>query len=348
MANFRAKAKTGPPSPLVRPRPSENSNFIPFSAEGEGFSVYVHREVLDFIERESRQAAPDETIGLLAGRVCQDPVRGPYTLVLAADNARAGEVEASPGHVHISASGNASVRRRLEETHPDREVVGWYHSHPRYPARFSHVDTAEQSTWNDPNHVGIVFSGTEKGEPFGVYRGPEAVRLSRGHAPQPVEDPDFRVERHASGQTSAGQTRPDGLRSRVITIPPGGVAPAARPARPGAPIRAPRLFFALILLLLFVAVVWLHARVSSLETSLSGEAAAAIKPEPTAAAPTPTPLPAAVPGAEAEAKQDAPPVKQTGDRLPALMGAPNVTPPANPLNGGKRGRMRGRNKAQKK
>jgi proteasome lid subunit RPN8/RPN11 len=349
MANFRARTKTGPPSPLVRPRPSENGNFILFSAEGDGFSVYVHREVLEYIERESRRAAPDETIGLLAGRVCQDPAHGPYTLVMAADSARAGEVEASPGHVHISASGNASVRHRLEETHPDREVVGWYHSHPRYPARFSHVDNAEQSTWNDPNHVGIVFSGTEEREPFGVYRGPQAIHLSRVHAPRRAGDKGLGVESPAPAETFKEQARPEGLRLPIVTIPPGGRAQVARPSQTRGPNRAPRLFFAILLILLAAGVVWLHVRVSSIETSLRGAAAsAATKPVPTAEAPPP----AASPEAAAATKQNAPPDEQTTGpsptRLPALMGTPDVTPPTNPLNGGGRGSQAVRPKPKKK
>lgn len=349
MANFIARTKTGPPSPLVRPRPSENDNFVPFSAEGDGFSVYVHREVLEYIERESRHAAPNETIGLLAGRVCRDPAHGPYTLIMAADSARTDEVEASPGHVHISASGNASVRHRLEETHPDREVVGWYHSHPRYPARFSQVDNAEQSTWNDPNHVGIVFSGTGEPDPFGVYRGPEAVRLSRGRPPRRAADQGLRVESPAPAETLKEQARRQGLKLPVVTIPPGGRAQVARPALSREPISAPRLLFALLLILLAAGVVWLHVRVSSIETSLHGAAAsAATKPAPTAEAPPP----AASPEADAATKQDAPPDEQTTGavpaRLPALMGTPDVTPPANPLNGGGRGSRAGRPKKKKK
>jgi proteasome lid subunit RPN8/RPN11 len=320
----------------VRPRPAENSALVAFSAEGDGFSVYVHRGVLEFIERESNRAAPDEAIGLLAGRVCYDPVRGPYTLVMAADSARAGEVEASPSHVHISASGNASLRHRLEDTHPDREIIGWYHSHPRYPAQFSHVDITEQSTWNDPNHIGIVFSGTEKHDPFGVYRGPGAARLSRGHAPQRAVEPVFRTDRAVPVQPLTEQAHPDIPRSTVVTIPPGGLATVTRPVPYGPAADKSRLFFALLLILLVGAVLWLHLRVSSIETNLRGAAVSlSTKPEPPATAQTPMPQPLA-PAADATTKRDAEPVEQTHDagpsNLPALMGTPDLTPPANPLN----------------
>lgn len=350
MANFRAKAKTGPPTPLVRQRPAENDNLVAFAAEGEGFSAYVHRDVLEFIESESRRAAPNEAIGLLAGRICQDPVRGPYTLVLAADIARPGEVEASPSHVHISAGGNASVRRRLEDTYPDREVVGWFHSHPHYPAQFSHVDIAEQSTWNDPHHIGIVFSGTEKNEPFGVYRGPGAARLSRGHASGSAG-----VTGHAGfgtgsalpaqtthaqtvpAQTFTGWTRHDGARSPVVNVPPG-----TRPAPSREQSGTPRLFFALFLLLLALAVLWLHIRVSSIEADQRRPAVSVVaKPEPTAPVQKPTPPPQELtagtgPGADDATGRAASPGGQTSGAgaggLSAPIITPDVTPPANPLN----------------
>ena len=68
------------------------------------------------------------------------------------------------------------MRRRLEVAHPDREIVGWYHTHPNYPSEFSSVDIQEQRIWSDRNHIGIVYS-TSDAEPFGVYRSSEAIRL---------------------------------------------------------------------------------------------------------------------------------------------------------------------------
>jgi proteasome lid subunit RPN8/RPN11 len=351
MANFRAKTKTGPPSPLVRPRPAENDNFVAFSADGNGFSVYVHRDVLDFIERESRRAAPNEAIGLLAGRVCQDPVYGPYSLVMAADGARPGEVEASPSHVHISADGNASVRRRLEDAHPDREVIGWYHSHPRYPAQFSHVDLAEQSTWSDPHHVGIVFSGTETHEPFGVYRGPNAVRLTRSRVPAQVGvadsltlSPSLRTEGAEPEPALAEQRRmPERPKLPVATITPNRRAPTTviTPSD-GRDRFAPRLLLIILLLGLAIAVVWLHTRLLSIESALPAlRNSTSASPGPVAPAQASAPQPSTTPtnsGAEADAAPvpDAQQDKQLNDAavdtlLPVFVATPEVTPVANPL-----------------
>jgi proteasome lid subunit RPN8/RPN11 len=157
-------------------RPAGDEKFVVFASAQDGFEAHVLEEVLKIISAEMADAAPNETIGLLAGRVLRDD-RGPYTLVLAAQGARKHEIEATPSHVGISADGHAQVRHRLETTAYGYDIVGWYHSHPRYPARFSPVDITEQSTFRDKNHVGIVVSGIDEHEPFGVYRGPQAVLL---------------------------------------------------------------------------------------------------------------------------------------------------------------------------
>jgi proteasome lid subunit RPN8/RPN11 len=176
-------------------RPTRDENFVVFTSEDDGFTVFIHRDVTDDISHKAHEAAPNETIGLLAGRVMRDE-RGPYTLVLAAEGARRDEVEATPSHVRISARGHAQVRGRLESSAYGLDIIGWYHSHPRYPARFSSVDVTEQSTWRDQNHLGIVISGSDAREPLGVYRGPHAALLTpvMSELPPPPPPPTIAVQ----------------------------------------------------------------------------------------------------------------------------------------------------------
>jgi proteasome lid subunit RPN8/RPN11 len=175
-------------------RPARDESFSIFTSEHDSFAAFIHQNVRDAIFKEAYKAAPNETIGLLAGRVMRDE-GGLYTLVLAAQGARHDEVEATPSHVRISASGYAQVRSRLESSAYGLDVIGWYHSHPRYPARFSPVDITEQSTWRDQNHLGIVISGNDNREPLGVYRGPHAALLTpvRSEIPPPkkIAQPDI-------------------------------------------------------------------------------------------------------------------------------------------------------------
>jgi proteasome lid subunit RPN8/RPN11 len=168
-------------SPRVAPpfilRPRATPDFAVFKSDHDDFEAYVLYSVLDKIDSELARARPLETIGLLAGRVMRD-TEGPYTLVLACEDARGDETEATPGHVRITAQGHSKLRRRLELTALGLDLVGWYHSHPTFPAQFSSVDTIEQSTLKDPNHVGIVASGIDHHRPYGVYKGPQGLQLT--------------------------------------------------------------------------------------------------------------------------------------------------------------------------
>ncbi|HEX8087865.1 MAG TPA: Mov34/MPN/PAD-1 family protein [Blastocatellia bacterium] len=186
--------KSNSSSILMRERPASNKNLVCFASQYDGFETYIHLDVLHSIAEQSKSEAPNETIGLLAGRVWRD-VTGNYTVILAAEGAKRSEIDTTPSHVRISGAGNAEVRRRLEAAHPALDIVGWYHTHPVYTPRFSSVDETEQKTWTDPNSIGIVFSGLPLEEPFGVYRGPVAellIHKSRqfeSHKPAPVIQP---------------------------------------------------------------------------------------------------------------------------------------------------------------
>jgi desampylase len=345
VANFRAKGKAASPSPLVRPRPADNSSFIAFAADGDGFCAYVHRSVLERIEGHARRGDPDEIIGLLAGRICQDLRRVPYTLVMAAEGATADEADGGPGHVHISPEGRASVSHRLIDSHPDREVVGWYHSHPRGPAHFSHTDASEQAGWTDPNQIGIVFAVRAPEEPLGVYRGPEADRLARlpavpaertprnitvrGESSKPSR-PNPRQEREAAGARGlpppgasglplnlARESEPPSASSAVQRAVAGGGQRTGRPS-------VSRLFVMLAALGPLIALVWMNSRLSAVESaqrSAGGTTAVVAVPFPTAAPTTPP------------HEQPVLPVKaDTGAAgLSPLTDAPVVPPAANPL-----------------
>jgi proteasome lid subunit RPN8/RPN11 len=178
-------------------RPKRDSDFLVFGSDHDGFEAYISHSILKKIDEEAMQAQPVEIIGLLAGRVLQD-ARGPYTLVLASHGAKREETEATPSLVGISAQAHAKIRHTLETTAYGYDIIGWYHSHPRFPARFSSVDVVEQSTFKDPNHLGIVISGLDEPEPYGVYRGPRSSRLISPELP-----PGFReFGNRASGATA--------------------------------------------------------------------------------------------------------------------------------------------------
>lgn len=309
MQPFRTKFKAAPPTPLVRQGPADDRDFVAFVSTRDGFRAYVRHEVLEHIKGEAERAAPDETIGLLAGRVCYDPSTGPYTLVLDADGAHGAEVEASPGYVRITAAGQATVRARLERTNPDREIVGWYHSHPKYEARFSTVDETEQATWADPRHLGIVYSGVDRAEPYGVYRGPQADRLARQRNTPPPPPPPHLEKTYRSGQSSETEVAP-------AYVP----SPRTRGTREARPALLP---WALTLALacLTAGIFWLGLRVLAIEGKLNEYVGrqSALAPASTPKVEPPPPEPPA-PISDAAGRTD-----------PQMADPPSLHPPAKPL-----------------
>ncbi|MGH3922735.1 MAG: Mov34/MPN/PAD-1 family protein [Pseudonocardiaceae bacterium] len=146
----------------------------------DDFMLYVTAEAIGQLRAATVRAEPNEAFGLLLGRTFQDG-RGIYTLV--ANVMEAAERDAGPGHVRLSIKQISGLRQRAQRAYPTHDLVGWWHSHDRYPD-YSHTDREEQATWTDPNHVGLLTM--MHGDVFGrAYRGPTS-RLLPAHSPNPV------------------------------------------------------------------------------------------------------------------------------------------------------------------
>lgn len=176
---------------LFQDRPTDNAEFARYEGSSDASAVFIHKGVLEHLEAHSLHAIPNETIGMLLGRVCRDE-QGVYVLVMAACTARPGECEGTPGGVRISVAGKAALRARAARLSPGFGVVGWWHSHTHGGPIFSGEDFVEQAT-GDRHHVGIVAAaaryhredGRKSTDPIGVYVGIKGERLERvgGHRP---------------------------------------------------------------------------------------------------------------------------------------------------------------------
>jgi proteasome lid subunit RPN8/RPN11 len=287
MEYFQPRPRTTYPNLPFISRPSLEREFSAFVSEQDGFAALIHQDVKESISREAVKALPNETIGLLAGRVLRDE-RGPYTLVLAAQGARPDEIDATPSHVHISANGHAQVRNRLEGSAYGLDVIGWYHSHPRFPARFSPVDVTEQSTWRDPNHIGIVISGIDHVDPFGVYRGPKATLLTNSVAIPPPPPPSARLQFFEYFKRSIVPTRVSHSETALAVPPVTKSRPAKAETRLGSIARVLPWVLTFGLLGMLPSLAWLNSRISRIERTLTNSGYDAGRTQLL----TPTPLPA--------------------------------------------------------
>ena len=182
---FRPVGRQRPALPY-RPRPAGNAAYVRFGGPGvDGVEVFVSLRALRQMRAAAIDAWPDEAIGLLGGRACRD-ADGTFTVVETVEATRPGEALATPGSVHLSAAASAELRCRLAHRCPVMDTSGWFHSHVLSLAVFSREDRLEQSTWPDEHSVGIVAGlGGEGGTSFGVYTGPNAVRLTRNDDASP-------------------------------------------------------------------------------------------------------------------------------------------------------------------
>lgn len=350
MANFRAKGKAATPTPLVRQRPAGNSSFVAFAAKDDGFCAYVHLDVLERIEAHARQGGRDEVIGLLAGRICQDLQRVPYTLVMAAEGAAGDEFTSGPGFVHLSPSGRASVSHRLIDSHPDREIVGWYHSHPHSSSHFSRPDAQEQGGWTDPSHIGIVFSGTQREDAFGVYRGSGAVRLTRLPPPQAARATRNIFKKNSASTVSPKHQREQEERAASTTTEPAAaalsltaVSATTQTAEAAVSRRAREPYVSRIVVLLsvlaaLITLVWMHTRISAVELAqrtskgAGGNTASNAAPPLAAASTSPTTPAMNVTPTQTPAGEHSVGHSETGTPiLPPGADGPAVSIPANPI-----------------
>jgi hypothetical protein len=149
--------------------------------------VYMNPKVAVDLRALAERARPQETGGLLSGRILRDDA-GPYVVVTGMIEAPAGTGDL--GRFELSAEGTEELRARLARRQPSADVIGWWHSHMR-PSKYSPTDHRNQELWSHPHHLGLLVFA--EGKPWCLlYVGPDAhgpVAPSPAVAPTPKQPP---------------------------------------------------------------------------------------------------------------------------------------------------------------
>lgn len=167
-----------PALPCIRQRPASGPwlRFI-----GRPRTVFVHHGVLVAVRTWAGLGDPNERLGLLAGRGCED-AEGAYTLVVGA--VLASGAVSNRAHVSADVGVMQCARQLLLERYPVAEVAGWWHTHPGYGTQFSGTDRETQATYRNDHLVGLVVDPRIAGPAgFGLYVGPNADRLAAAEDP---------------------------------------------------------------------------------------------------------------------------------------------------------------------
>lgn len=142
-------------------------------------TVQVNGWALATVDDDIRTELTRERGGFLVGKVYRNPTTGGTIVDIQAAIPAIGAI-GGPGFWELTPQAWDHVSRELEVRHPDRIIVGWYHSHPGMAPFFSSVDRRMQrghfpNQWN----VALVGDPVERFAPM-----PDKIRW-HPHAPRP-------------------------------------------------------------------------------------------------------------------------------------------------------------------
>jgi len=99
----------------------------------------------------------NEVGGWMAGKYCRDSLHGtPFVIIDTVLPA----VYTKHGAAHLTFTGDTQValHNHLEENYPQKDLLGWYHTHPRMGVFFSQWDTwLHQNFFPEPWQVALVI-----------------------------------------------------------------------------------------------------------------------------------------------------------------------------------------------
>jgi proteasome lid subunit RPN8/RPN11 len=141
------------------------------------FRVFLLPEVFDQVVKRGAGAQGVEVGGVLVGQVLQDDA-GPYLIVEATVDA-AHSLESHAGLTFTHATWD-HIHKEMDRLHPQKKVVGWYHTHPGFGIFLSDQDVfIHKSFFDQPFHVALVYDPTSREHGIFGWRDGAPWRLRR-------------------------------------------------------------------------------------------------------------------------------------------------------------------------
>jgi proteasome lid subunit RPN8/RPN11 len=132
------------------------------------FQVVFNQSVLDQIHLHGQSSAEIEVCGVLVGDVFQDS-KGPYLLI--DQCVRGNNASSQTTNVTFTAETWQHIQETMDREHPDRKILGWYHTHPGFGIFLSDMDTFIcDHFFNLPWQVAFVYDPVSGEEGNFVWR----------------------------------------------------------------------------------------------------------------------------------------------------------------------------------
>ena len=113
----------------------------------------ITRTNYDALRQHGEETYPHECCGVLLGQM-EDDVRAVTTI------ARAGNTRTDSAHNRYNIDPKELIRIQSEGRKRGEDIIGFYHSHPDHPARWSQTDFAEAHWYG----CSYVITSVEKGK----------------------------------------------------------------------------------------------------------------------------------------------------------------------------------------
>jgi proteasome lid subunit RPN8/RPN11 len=134
-----------------------------------GFQAVIPQSVLNEIHRHGKSVTGVEICGVLVGDVYRD-ASGPFLYV--ESSVRGNYASGKTTAVTFTAETWADIQAVMEERHPDKKILGWYHTHPGFGIFLSEMDLfIHENFFNLPWQVAVVFDPVRNQEGMFVWRG---------------------------------------------------------------------------------------------------------------------------------------------------------------------------------
>lgn len=154
------------PAPYERAQlwlPKRNS-----SSTYEGIEIFMTQEAYRQINSHATSTLDMEVGGMLVGQACYTPAGLPYIIIEAQLEAR--YVSQGPTYLTFTSNTLADALNRVDDLYRDRQIVGWYHTHPGLSVFLSSMDVwLHTNFFTQPWQVALVIDPVARSGGFFRY-----------------------------------------------------------------------------------------------------------------------------------------------------------------------------------
>jgi proteasome lid subunit RPN8/RPN11 len=134
--------------------------------------IAVDRSAYAELIAHAKESLEKEICGVLVGSVCEDD-QGPFVQVTAIIRGTA----ANQGSTHVTFTQETwnHIHQTLDREFADRQMVGWYHSHPGFGVEFSEMDIfIQKNFFSGPQQIALVIDPLSGGVAI-CLNGPKGI-----------------------------------------------------------------------------------------------------------------------------------------------------------------------------